>query len=428
LTRSPEVGSTKRRQVSRIEKITAITPRTVEFRLTKPHATWRLGINFEITPKHLFQPGVIDDPSVRSSEYFEALHRRPVGSGPFRFVSWTDDEIRLERFDGYGDEAPSVGGVVIRWIESPDRRLAAFLAGDMDLIDLSFEQYRDHIQSDEFRAAGLDARRPSSRYHTIFWNCDDKAHGFNNPDVRRAMTLAIDIDRIKAEVTNNLAAACYGPWPVDSPYFDPMVRRFAHRPSRAGELLEKADWTRDADGRRSRASASADAPRDPLAFELLVYDRGEAGKKTAEIIRDCLADVGVKISIATESDRSTLIDRLEDGDFDACLLATTPAVDPELHYPEFASGNKRNFCRYSNSDVDRLFAEASKTIDEDKRAAIFREIHRLIYADQPRTFLYHEPALWAVSHRLSGVTFSSRGPYYFQPGVSGWWVPAGSSQ
>ncbi|MFQ5411989.1 MAG: hypothetical protein ACE5EC_06815, partial [Phycisphaerae bacterium] len=59
------------------------------------------------------------------------------------------------------------------------------------------------------------------------------------------------------------------------------------------------------------------------------------------------------------------------------------------------------------------------------RAKCYQEIHRLIYDDQPVTFLYHQPSLYAVSHRLEGIQFSARsGPYLFHPGLRTWWVPS----
>lgn len=423
-TVSPSVRSTKRRQASRIADLIAIDPRTIEIHLESAHATWRLSANFELIPKHIFEPGEIEDPTLRSSEYFERFNLHPIGSGPFKFESWSENELLLSRFDNFkiDGQPPMTAGLRVRWIQSPDERMAAFLDGELDLFELTDEQYRSQIYNDDFEQAGAEARRPSSRYHYIIWNCDDDAGRFHEPKIRRALAMAINTDRIKAEVTNNLAAACFGPWPADSAFSDPALRRFAHRPNVARNALRDAMRSQFQDGGDTTERDPSPESNQFYDFELLVQSTGNRDLRTAEIIRDCLENVGVGVTITRVESRSSLIQRLRDGQFDACLMATTSAVDPELHLAEFVTDGTLNFGGYSNSNVDQLLAEALQTLDETDRSRIYRRIHRILYEDQARSYLFHEPALWAVSHRLSGVRFSSRGPYYFQPGVMDWWI------
>lgn len=422
-TLSPPVKSTKRSQASLIKEITAIDPRTVVIRFDGPVATWRISANFELIPKHLFEKGDVDDPTLRESDYFAKLHRHPVGSGPFRFVSWDDDAIRLRRFDGYNvnGTAPYVGGVVVKWIDSPSARMDAFLDGDLDLFELTNEQYRTEIYADAFEAAGREARRPSSRYHYILWNCDRTSIHLDDAKVRQALAMAINVDRIKAEVTNNLAAACFGPWRPDSPYSDPSLRRFAYRPAMAKRMIDVAIGAGSSDT-KGRGAKAMDVSRDSLDIELLVEASSDRDRETAKIVEDCLGRIGVGVETSVLRNRSEFFRRLQRGDFDAALMATTPGIDPQLNHVEFETDGRLNFGDYSDPIVDRLFDEAARAADETDRIGIFREIHRRVYDAQPRAFLYHEPALWAVSRRLSGVAFSDRGPYYFQPGAIGWWV------
>lgn len=421
-TISPPVKSTKQPQASRIVGMQAADARTVTMRFDAPHATWRISANFELIPQHLFAQGDEEDPTLRKSEYFQDLHRHPVGSGPFRLVSWDSDEIKLERFAGYevSGQRPYIGGLVVRWMSSPDARLNAFLHGGLDLFELTDDQYRDEVYQDAFESAGREARRPSSRYHYVLWNCADREDHLDDPAVRRALAMAINIDRIKAVVTNNLAAACFGPWRADSPYSDPSLRRFAYQPEAAGVMLRSAIASHSADAGKRHATSADDGVS--MRIELLVDGSSDGNEQAAAIIRDSLSKIGVGVEITVLRDRSEMIRRVQAGGFDACLMATTPGIDPQLHHVEFVTGERLNLGAYSNAEVDRIFHEASGATDEVQRVRLFREIHRLIYTDQPRCFLYHEPALWAVSRRLSGVGFSDRGPYYFQPGVVDWYV------
>ncbi|HPF39791.1 MAG TPA: ABC transporter substrate-binding protein [Phycisphaerae bacterium] len=419
-TISLEVRSDKRRQASRIKDIIPVDPRTFTIQLEQPHATWRVSANFELIPRHRFEPGLSEDPTLRTSTYFQKLHHAPIGSGPFRFEAWDADEIRLAPNPDYEAEGlrPTVAGLRIHWLKSPQARLDAFCAGELDLVELTFEQYQTQIYSDAFERAGREARRPSSQYHYIGWNCRGDEPRLADPQVRQALAMAIDIDRIKAQVTNNLAAACFGPWAPDSPFTAPNVRRFAYRPRQAEQILR---------GGRSTDKAHRDPKENELKLRLVINGELAADAQIAEIVRDCLEDVGVRVTIVAAANRAEYIERLKEGRFDAYLGAVTPGVAPELHTTEFMTGGKVNFGGYSNSEIDRLFSTAESVTDETERITIFRRMRQILYDEQPRTYLYHEPELWGVSHRLSGVVFSNRGPYYFQPGVIQWWA-AGNAE
>ena len=56
---------------------------------------------------------------------------------------------------------------------------------------------------------------------------------------------------------------------------------------------------------------------------------------------------------------------------------------------------------------------------------IRQEIHKLVYEDQPYTWIYNGPTLCAFNKRIRGVQFSPKGIYDFDPSYFGWWAPAG---
>ena len=62
--------------------------------------------------------------------------RAAIGTGPYRFVSWVpQQQVELVRNERYWGERPQWDRVVFRAVPSPAARLAALLAGDLDLID-----------------------------------------------------------------------------------------------------------------------------------------------------------------------------------------------------------------------------------------------------------------------------------------------------
>lgn len=449
----PRVRSSRRQDAGRIEEVVAVDPHTVRFVLHEPHPTWRISMNFELAPLRLFIEHEADDPTLHESDYFQALHRRPVGCGPFQFVSWSDDELVLKRWPLYGERLPNVDRVVVRWTADANRRLEQFVAGEVDLCRLSEDQFNTAGFTPEFREVGESARHPDTQYYYLFWNCRPDHPFLGDPRVRRAMTHALDLERIKAQVTHNLAAACYGPWAADSPWFNPHVRRLKFDLHRAAQLLDQAGWRAGKDGLRRRLSGGAQSPSavatapdstspaddeglsnhssepatddETMTFGLMIDGESVKSRAIAEIFKADLARISVTLEIEPVDWSREFIPRRGGGDFDALIGAVTPAVDPDLNRVYFVTDGANNFGGYSNPEVDRLFELGATELDPAARARCYQEIHRLIYDDQPMTFLFHPPSLWAISKRLRGVEFSIRGPFLFHPGIQDWWVPRG---
>mgnify|MGYP001346059938 CR=1 FL=1 len=72
--------------------------------------------------------------------------------------------------------------------------------------------------------------------------------------------------------------------------------------------------------------------------------------------------------------------------------------------------------------MDELFRLGRREFDETKRRDIYREIQKIIYDEQPYTFLWNRPTTWAFSNRIRGVVFSPRGVWNFDPSFQAWWV------
>ncbi|UCF34759.1 MAG: protein kinase [Phycisphaerales bacterium] len=424
--RSEEVGSDKLGDANLFAAVRATDSYTVELELREPHAGWRVSMNFPLVPKHLFEKDIDDDPTLSESEYYQTLHRKPVGIGPFRFIQMDNEQVTLERWEDYSGTKPHVERLVIHWIRDDAEKLEWFLRGDLDLIELNDYQYDEDIYTDAFTSVGRHSKRPCTNVYYILWNCEGQTGSFfHDAHVRLAMTHAADIGRIRAKVAHNLAVPCFGPWPIESPYFCQDVKPLEYDLGRAAELLDGAEWRLVESGARVKdmpGKSPSDAPT-PFQFSILVSSRSKSSVETAEILKESLAKIGVTVNVEQRG-WGDILDRMKEGRFDALISVMMQPVDPDLMRQLFKTEAENNYGRYSNPMVDGLFQEGARLLDSDEREACYRKIHKLIYDDQPMTFLYHKPSLWAVNKRLLGVEFSGRGPYLFYPGVRQWWVPS----
>ena len=66
---------------------------------------------------------------------------------------------------------------------------------------------------------------------------------------------------------------------------------------------------------------------------------------------------------------------------------------------------------YSNARVDELFKQGRREFDREKRAAIYGEIHKILWEDQPYTWLFYRNAFYGFNKKLRGYNFSPRGPF-----------------
>jgi peptide/nickel transport system substrate-binding protein len=114
-------------------------------------------------------------------------------------------------------------------------------------------------------------------------------------------------------------------------------------------------------------------------------------------------------------------------EFQASMAAWGTGVDPDLNWNLWHSEmadqeGGRNYSCYSNPRVDELLRLGREEFDPARRAAHYREIQKIVYDDQPYTFIWNRPTLWAFNRRIRGVVFSPRGVWNFDPSFMAWWV------
>jgi ABC-type transport system substrate-binding protein len=111
-----------------------------------------------------------------------------------------------------------------------------------------------------------------------------------------------------------------------------------------------------------------------------------------------------------------MLQNLRKKEFDATILgwALNWKSDPFqiFHGSQADLPESSNSGGYQNPEVDKLIEELRVTLDEDKQTEIFHKIHKLIYDDQPYTFLFMDKATAGYDTRLENIQF-----YKIRPGV-----------
>lgn len=413
------VPVTDRDGVLRLASVTAIDDLTVQYVVKDPSPMSKWDVNFTIIPRHLYEKGIAEDPTLKASDYYSKLNRAPVGSGPFRFVEWKEnDKIVLERWDGFKGAKGHFKRIIFRIIPEANVQLLTFEKGETDEMLLQSKQFAiETVRSEAFRKVGVKGTAPQWLYSYLCWNTRGNRF-FADSRVRRAMTMATNIPLMIEKITYRLNRPATGPFHRDSWMYNPDIQLLPFDLAASAKLLDEAGWAIDPEtGWRKKGDTA-------FSFTLLMPQGNPATVEMAAIIQQDLKSIGVEMKTQV-IEWATFQERSRKHEFEASTAAWGTGVDPDLTRNIFgtkAIDDGRNYGCYSNPRVDELYDKGQKEFDPEKRKLIYREIGKLIYDDQPYTFLWSRPTLWAFNKRIRGVTYSPRGVWNFDPSVLGWWV------
>jgi peptide/nickel transport system substrate-binding protein len=318
-----------------------------------------------------------------------------VGTGPYKFVSYTrGDRIILERNDGYWGGKPLWDKVILRPITSDAPRVAALLAGDVDMIENPPVQDIDRIKKAGFKVVqGLSNR-------IIYLHMDQEGDApsltsptgknpFLDPKVRAAISKAINRKAIVERIMGGLAQAAGELLPA--PMFGTLGREpEAYDPEGAKKLMVEAGY--------------------PDGFEVVLgtpNDRYVNDEKIAQAVAQMLARIGIKVKVEATT-ASQFFSKRNKQDYPFYLSGWSSATG-EISSPlvtlvaTFDKANGRgttNAGRYSNPKMDALLIEAMRTIDDAKRADLLRQAQTIVLDEHGILPLHFEVTAWAFKKDL----------------------------
>jgi len=399
-TKTPYSGDFKK-----VEDFKIIDDYTVKITYSEPFAPALASWGMPIMPAHL----------LKREEDFKKFSRQPIGTGPYRFVKWeTGSQIILEAYDDYWEGRPYIDRYIYRIIPDQSTLFLELRNRGLDYIGLTPLQYQRQTNNDFFKQNFRKYKYPSFGYTYIGWNLNNPK--FKDKRVRQAINYAIDKEEIIKGVLLGLGKVCTGPFVPNSWAYNPEVKPPRYNPQKAEELLAAAGWN----GKNKAGFLVKDGQQ--FEFTLLTNQGNEGRRKCAEIIQQRLKEVGIKVNIKIV-EWGCLLDIIDKRRFDAVLLGWGLSRDPDC-YDIFHSSKTRpkefNFVSYKNEKVDKLLEQGRRVFSRERRKEIYHEIHRLIYNDQPYTFLYVPDALPIIDARFRGIEPSINGIGY---NFIKWWVP-----
>jgi len=369
--------------VKEVEVLAPLTVRIIYKRLYSPAlSTWGIGI----VPEHLLNDEALKNEALKTEKDPErfsmrqsGFNRHPIGCGPFVFREWKSDQyIALARFDDYWDGPPQYKRFMYRIIPDLLTQEMEFYAGTVDSYAVQPHQVQ-RLKNDPMyqNFSGL-----SFGYTYIGYNM--RRAPFNDPRVRRALGMAIDVNKIIQYVLYGQGEWITGPFVKQTDYYNHRIQPLPYDPEGALKLLEAAGWRRNKEGRLEK-----DGKR--LQFTLITNSGNDLRKAVLTIAQDAWKQIGIDCRTDLLEWAVFVQERVDKADFDALILGWNMGIEPDLYQIWHSSQThpyQLNFVGFKNSQADDLIIKIRQEYDHVRQVAYCHQLHELIAREQPYTFLY----------------------------------------
>jgi len=369
--------------VKEVEVVDPFTVRIVYKRLYSPAlGTWSIGM----LPEHLLNDETLRNEATRGGKDPEkfsmrqsSFNRHPIGCGPFIFREWKSDQyIIMDRFDGYWEGPPNYKRYIYRIIPDLLTQEMEFYAGTVDAYGVQPHQVR-RLEGDPTYQSFSG---PSFGYTYIGYNM--RREPFNDPRVRRALSMAIDVDKILQYVLYGQGERITGPFVKQTDYYDHSIRPIPYDPEGALKLLEEAGFRRNKEGWLER-----DGKR--FRFTLITNSGNDLRKAILTIAQDGWKQIGIDVRTDLLEWAVFIQERVHKTDFDALILGWSMGIDPDLYQIWHSSQTnpyQLNFVGFKNPQADDLIIKIRQEYSHERQVAYCHQLHEIIAREQPYTFLY----------------------------------------
>ena len=331
----------------------------------------------------------------------ERIDSHPIGTGPFKFKDYKKDRyIRFTKHHEYWKHPQAASQLIYDITPSSSLRLAKLMTGECDAVSLPAHSELDIIRDQENLV--LD-EKPG--LNIGFWAFNTQKPPFDNPEVRRALSMAIDKTAILEAVYFGSAIKAHGLIPPSSWAYAEDLRDNSYNPVLAKELLRANDI--------------------PEGFSMNIWAMpverayNPNALMMAELIQGYLEQINVNVEIIS-FDWSLFRKRLDGGAHDSVLIGwSADNGDPDNFYRPLLScaaiESGTNRAKWCNETFDEIINEALTYSDIETRSALYQTANAIVADQMPlvpiahayRYQAYREDMLNLEINPFGGVQFGN---------------------
>ncbi len=366
---------------------------TVKFHLQEPYLGFKQILTVGILPERVWA-------SISPSAALLAeKNLKPIGSGSFKFKSFTRDrngDIKsyiLERNEDVYGKKPYLDRVIFKFYPNSAEAEAALAGGEVDGINFLSAKGVSKKQNIVYYSLNLP------QYTAIFFNLKSGNVVLGDKLVRQALAYATNKDKILKEVLGGTGLILQGPIPRGFVGYNSEAKKYDFDLVTAGATLNKAGWEKSKEDNLRRKNNTV------LEITLAVIDQGEQ-YHLAEILRNDWEVLGIKVNLrtvpASQVQKAVIKPRLYDALVYGAILGPESDLLPYWHSSQIDDPGL-NLSGFSNALADKYLEEIRKTNNLIERAKKIIALQNILEDEAPAVFLYSPTYIYPVSKKIKGI-------------------------
>jgi peptide/nickel transport system substrate-binding protein len=369
-----------------------------------------------ILPEHIL--GSVPRAEIKNAPF----RRNPVGSGPFKFVRWDDRQaIVVEANTAYHLGRPHLDRVIWSIAPDPSATVLRLFAGEADFL----ETLRPADTVELAKHPEIVAMQyPSLAIGFVVFNVRDPKNPkaphpiFGNREVRRALSMAIEREKVVNSVFNGRASVGNGPITHGFSTYDSTVALLPYSLDSAKRILDAQGW------KDTKGTGVREKNGQPLAFRIMAPSSSTPRRQMAELMQEMYKQVGAKVDVQMV-DYAATMSQMNAHQYDASIVSMgidlAPSGVRQSWGTESAEKGGSNFGMYESKTFDAYIDTAAAQMDPAKARAYYRKAYVTIIQDAPAIWLY-EPAQYAgMQKRIHPVKMRADAWY---TNIREWYIPA----
>lgn len=373
------VPCTTKPKTDKLSGLKVVDDTTFTIKTTAPVSNLPVRLGYTV-----FAP--LPDAFFKDQKAFEA---KPIGAGPFKLDSKSNTEFVLSKFADYsGELKPNVDKVTLKVYQDSAAAYAETVANQLDFVEdlppdqLVGEAYKSDLPD---RSGAREAGRIS---YVTFSPWDPQMKG--NPDLHKALSMAIDRNLIADKVFNGTVTPAKG-WvsPVVAGYKEGACKEFCNfDPVAAKALYEKSGgyqgtltmtFNADGAGNKEFSEALCNSVKNTLGV-------------------DCRAVATVDFATFNKK----LVDKSLKGMFRSGWVMDYPSIENFLT-PVYGKGADSNYSEYNKPAFEKLIADAGAAKSADEANTIYQQAEAMLVEDFPTAPLWFPKTTYGFSENVTDV-------------------------
>lgn len=380
------VGSPTRNYFSTLIAAEIVDDSTIDLKLSQPTTPFLMNLT-------LPWAAILSRKAVE--QYKDDYAMNPVGSGPFKFISWRKgDRITLERFDAHTGVKPKYKTLVIRTIAESNIKTLELESGAVDIIQNPALIDMERLKADSNMAIYTDPRKHLMDGYLGF-NCEKGI--LKDPAVRRALAYAVDVAGVRKSLYRNTGELAGSVLPSGFKYADHSIPPQELNMDKAKALLKEA------------------GVQTGIKMVLITNDRNER-RGIATIVQGRFKELGIDVEVRP-LEWAAMMNAVmaKDGEYDLFVLGHySPAPDPDgflsasFHESMYLQGGNLH-CRLRDKQVSDMIDEGARMPDGPEREKLYKDIQQRLNELKPWVPIITPDYMLVANKKLKGVSANGLG-------------------